>query len=74
MRISATIILSMIFVTTASARATTCSEAVARCKIAGANKANIEVSCEAAGAACMKTGRFRGPITNTLWPDHLERR
>lgn len=59
---------------TALAHATTCTEAVARCKIAGATKPGIGVSCEAAGAACMKTGRFRGPITNTAWPDNLIRR
>jgi hypothetical protein len=67
-------ILFATFVGTVSAHATTCSEAVARCKIAGASKPYIEASCNAAGDACMKTGRFRGPITNTIWPDHLIRR
>jgi hypothetical protein len=66
-------ILLFFLVSTVSSGATTCSEAVSRCKIAGATKPNIEKSCEAAGVACMKTGRFRGPVTNTLWPDHLIR-
>lgn len=65
--------LFLFLITTVSSGATTCSEAVSRCKIAGATKPNIEKSCEAAGVACMKTGRFRGPVTNTLWPDHLIR-
>jgi len=59
------------FMGTTSAHATTCSEAVARCKVAGASKPNIGKSCEMAGASCIKTGRFRGPVTNTIWPDHL---
>lgn len=71
---SAITIVFVTFATTVSSDATTCSEAVARCKIAGASKPHIEISCEEAGAACMKTGRFRGPVTNTSWPDHLIRR
>jgi hypothetical protein len=67
-------ILFLVHVPKASTGATTCSEAVARCKITGASKPNIEISCEAAGAACMKSGRFRGPVTNTFWSDHLIRR
>jgi hypothetical protein len=72
-RNSTLVMILAMFVSTASAHATTCTEAVARCKIAGASKPNIEKSCEATGASCMKTGRFRGPVTNTLWPDHLTR-
>jgi hypothetical protein len=68
------LVVFVIFVSAAPAHATTCSEAVARCKAAGASKAYIEASCNEAGAACMKTGRFRGPVTNTVWPDHLIRR
>jgi hypothetical protein len=74
MRKPVIVILSATFVATVSANATTCSEAVARCKIAGASKPYIDTSCDAAGAACMKTGRFRGPVTNMIWPDHLIRR
>jgi hypothetical protein len=59
---------------TVSAQGTTCSQAVARCKAAGASKPYIEQSCNAAGASCMRTGRFRGPITNTDFPDRLIRR
>jgi hypothetical protein len=73
MRSFAVVIIFATFVSASSAYATTCSEAIARCKIAGASKPNIERSCEIAGASCMKTGRFRGPVTNTVWPDHLIR-
>ena len=68
------LVVFVILVSGATAHATTCSEAVARCKAAGASKAYIEASCSDAGAVCMKTGRFRGPVTNTIWPDHLIRR
>jgi hypothetical protein len=73
MRNFAVVTIIAVFISNNVAYATTCSEAVARCKIAGGTKPNIEKSCEAAGASCMKTGRFRGPVTNTIWPDHLIR-
>jgi hypothetical protein len=63
----------LIFATT-SANATTCSEAVARCKVEGASKPYIETSCKAAGASCMKTGKFVGPITNTAFKGVLVRK
>ena len=66
-------ILIAVLTGTSAAQATTCTEAVARCKAAGASKPHIEASCEAAGAQCLKTGRFRGPVTNTLFPDRLIR-
>ena len=46
---------------------TTCTEAVARCKLSGGIKPNIDSMCEAAGAACMKDGNFIGPVTHTPW-------
>jgi hypothetical protein len=49
------------------ASATTCTQAVARCKLSGATKPNIDGQCEAAGAACMKDGNFIGPVTHTPW-------
>ena len=46
---------------------TTCTQAIARCKLSGAIKPNIDSMCEAAGAACMKDGNFIGPVTHTPW-------
>jgi hypothetical protein len=46
---------------------TTCTQAVARCKLSGAIKPNIDSMCEAAGSACMKDGDFIGPVTHTPW-------
>ena len=69
-----TVILFTALISRYPAQATiTCTEAIARCKAAGTSKPHIEESCNAAGAQCMKTGRFRGPITNTLFPDRLIR-
>jgi hypothetical protein len=55
----------------APASATTCSEAVQNCISAGHGK-NIAAGCRQAGAACMKTARFTGPVTGTRW-DNLVR-
>ena len=48
---------------TVQASATTCTEAVGKCRLEGANKPDIDQKCQAAGGACMKTGIFVGPIT-----------
>lgn len=55
-----------------SAEGTTCSEAIKRCIAAGSGK-NITEGCNQAGAACMKSGSFTGPVSGTRW-DNLVRR
>ena len=50
-----------------AANATTCSQAVARCAVAGKTKPNIESQCKAAGNACKATGVFYGPVSGTTW-------
>jgi len=67
MRLTMTVAVLMAFTFTASASATTCTQAVARCKLAGSSKPNIDSMCEAAGASCMKDGNFIGPVTHTPW-------
>ena len=57
---------SLLFFVSA-ANATTCSEAIGRCRLEGANKLHIDAKCQAAGDACMKTGIFVGPVTGTVW-------
>jgi hypothetical protein len=50
------------------ASATTCTEAIARCKAAGKDKPCIESQCQAAGAGvCMNDGTFVGPVSGTTW-------
>jgi hypothetical protein len=67
MRLPMTVAVLMTFAFMASASATTCTQAVARCKLAGSSKPNIGSMCEAAGASCMKDGNFIGPVTRTPW-------
>ncbi len=49
------------------ANATTCTQAVAKCRAEGAAKPDIDAKCQAAGAVCMKTGTFVGPILGRVW-------
>jgi hypothetical protein len=49
------------------AGAWSCTQSIAQCQIEGANKENIIEKCRAAGASCMKTGVFVGPITGKKW-------
>ena len=65
MRLLIAFLTTFAFMTSASA--TTCTQAVARCKLAGSSKPNIDSMCEAAGASCMKNGNFIGPVTHTPW-------
>jgi hypothetical protein len=44
-----------------------CTQSIAQCQIEGANKESIIEKCRAAGASCMKTGVFIGPITGKKW-------
>lgn len=67
MRLSITVAALMTFAFATSTSATTCTQAVARCKLAGSTKPNIDSQCEAAGASCMKDGTFIGPVTHTPW-------
>jgi hypothetical protein len=67
MRLLTTVAALMAFAFAAPASATTCTQAVARCKLTGATKPNVDSQCEAAGAACMKDGNFIGPVTHTPW-------
>jgi hypothetical protein len=52
---------------TSPASAWSCTQSIAQCQIEGANKENIIERCRAAGASCMKTGVFVGPITGKKW-------
>ena len=45
----------------------TCTEAVLRCIAIGNDKPYIIESCKSAGAFCMKSGRFIGPVSGTHW-------
>ena len=45
----------------------TCTEAVSRCIAIGNDKPYIIESCKSAGAFCMKSGRFIGPVSGTHW-------
>ena len=49
------------------AGAWSCTQSIGQCQIEGANKENIVEKCRAAGASCMKTGVFVGPITGKKW-------
>jgi len=52
---------------TSPAGAWSCTQSIAQCQIEGANKESIIVKCREAGASCMKTGVFVGPITGKRW-------
>ena len=67
MRLPIAIAVLVAFAFTASAGATTCPPAVARCKLAGSSKPNIESMCEAEVPPVMKDGNFIGPVTHTPW-------
>jgi hypothetical protein len=56
-----------IAVSSAPAGAWSCTKSIAQCQIEGANKENVVEKCRAAGASCMKTGVFVGPITGKKW-------
>jgi len=45
----------------------TCTEAVSRCIAIGNDKPYIIEACKSAGAFCMKSGRFIGPVSGTHW-------
>jgi hypothetical protein len=49
------------------AHATTCTEAIAKCRMAGANKPNTVRKCRAAGNSCLKNGTFIRPASGTSW-------
>jgi hypothetical protein len=68
----APLVAIFLLVLVSTANATTCTEAIGKCRMAGASKANIDVKCQAAGAACMKSGTFIGPVTGTVWK-HLRK-
>jgi len=67
MRLLITVALTAFAFAAPASAMTTCTEAIARCKLSGAIKPNIDGMCEAAGAACMKDGNFIGPVTHTPW-------
>src|SRR5581483_1684334 len=67
MRLRINVAFFMVFAFMPSASATTCTQAVAKCKQMGASKPNIDSLCEAAGASCMKDGKFIGPVSHTPW-------
>jgi hypothetical protein len=50
-----------------AADARNCSEAVNKCQIEGKKHPNIAEKCAAAGAQCMSTGVFVGPLTGRKW-------
>lgn len=60
-------VIALLVTLSSAANATTCTQAIGRCKQEGAQKPNIERKCEAAGSACMKNGVFVGPITGKVW-------
>ena len=64
---AATFSAALLILSTAAAGATTCTQAVARCKVAGASKPYIDKQCQAAGDACKTTGIFYGPVSGTTW-------
>ncbi len=61
------IAFAVLTVVATPASATTCTQAVARCKMEGSSKPNIDRMCEAAGASCMRDGYFIGPVTHKPW-------
>ena len=56
-----------IFAGISPTRATSCTDAVAKCQIEGAGKERIVEKCRAAGATCKRTGVFVGPVTGRKW-------
>jgi len=64
---TALLLFTALLISTARASATTCSEAVAKCRSDSLNKPDIDSKCQAAGSACMKTGIFLGPISGKTW-------
>jgi len=57
----------------ASSSDMTCTEAISRCIAIGADKPYIAESCKNAGAFCMKSGRFIGPVSGTHWDNLIQK-
>jgi hypothetical protein len=65
--ISIAIIAASPSTTATAVTARNCSEAVLKCQIEGQKQPNIVEKCAAAGAQCMNTGVFVGPVTGRKW-------
>jgi hypothetical protein len=63
---AALLLLGLITATPSWAAPTSCSAAIQNC-ISAATGKNVNAGCQRAGADCMQSGTFVGPVTGKVW-------